>query len=116
MFELWCAQNLANCLKRALKTLICVVALSIVYKKMEIVSMNEIEEIDEDNIWRSCSGCRLDRRATVFFSQLFISVVVICFCIYQLVNSKSCERDSLYSGILTMVIGIFIPSPRIGKR
>jgi hypothetical protein len=82
------------------------------------LSMNEIkdDEDNDENIWRSCSGCLIDSRATVFFSQLFISVIIICFCIYQLVHSQSCERDSLYSGILTMVIGIYIPAPRIGKR
>ena len=82
-----------------------------------IVEMDEIVNNNADeNMWTSCSGCLIDRRATLFFSQLFISTLVLCFCIYQLINSQSCERDSLYSSILTMTIGIYLPAPRIDRR
>lgn len=72
----------------------------------------EIEREKYDNTWDSCCFS-LDKRATLFFSQLFISITVIIFCIYQLLNSSSCETDTLYSGILTLILGVYLPQPKI---
>ena len=76
----------------------------------------ELEEKKYDNTWQSCSGCTLDKRATIFFSQLLIALIIILFCIYQLIHSESCERDSLYSSILTLVLGVFLPNPRMERK
>ena len=60
--------------------------------------------------WKSC--CFMcDKRVIVFASQLLISVTVLVFCMFQLYRSKSCEHDALYSSVLTLVLGCWLPSP-----
>jgi len=68
--------------------------------------------INDDNLWRSC--CLItDRRMIVFFSQLIIGISVISFSFIQLVRNDDCESNQLYVGLVTMIIGIFLPSPRV---
>ena len=74
----------------------------------------DLEERKFDNTWTSCC-LRTDKRAVVFFSQLTISLIVIFFCVYQLIHVEECEAQSLYSSILTLVLGTFLPSPKISK-
>jgi hypothetical protein len=70
-----------------------------------------IDPLKQDNLWRSC--CFLvDKRMTVFISQLIIALAVISFSFVQLIRSNDCESNQLYVGLLTMVLGIFLPSPR----
>jgi hypothetical protein len=61
--------------------------------------------------WRSCSGCLIDKNLLVFSSQLTISVTIIVFALYQLTVSRTCERDSLYAGIVSLILGCWLPSP-----
>lgn len=67
-----------------------------------------------DNTWQSCC-LTVDKRATIFFSQFTIAMVVTAFCIYQLINLDNCEAQSLYSSILTLILGVFLPSPKMRK-
>jgi hypothetical protein len=70
------------------------------------------EKINEDNLWRSC--CLVtDKRMIVFFSQLIIGISVISFSFIQLARNDECESNQLYVGLVTMIIGIFLPSPRV---
>ena len=71
--------------------------------------------LERQNNWRSCCFT-LDRKATVYFSQLFVCIGIIFFCCLQMVRLHNCEAQQLYSSLLTMVIGILIPSPSIRKR
>ena len=73
------------------------------------------KNIEYQNNWKSCCFT-LDRKATVYFSQLFVCVGIIFFCCLQMVRLENCEAQQLYSSLLTMVIGILIPSPSIRKR
>lgn len=75
------------------------------------------ENTDENDLWRSCC-LEMDSSAVLFFSQLFISLIVVIFCIYMLVMSKTCEADSLYSGILSLILGSYLPTPSMsmGRR
>ncbi len=82
---------------------------------MNIVVAPVEESADDDNTWKSCGNCTVDKRSTVFFSQLTIAITVIIFCIAQLSLSDSCEKDSLYSGILMLVVGVYLPSPQIDR-
>ena len=74
----------------------------------------ELKRERYDNTWDSCCF-RLDRRAAMFFSQLFISLLVMVFCLYQLLTKSSCETDALYSGLLTLILGVYLPQPKIKK-
>jgi hypothetical protein len=76
--------------------------------------INVIVDREETDVvrtqWDSCC-MRLDREATIYFSQLSIALITIGFCIFQLSVSETCERDSLYSGVLTLVVGVYLPQP-----
>jgi putative Mn2+ efflux pump MntP len=78
-------------------------------KKIDISNENR-----ENNTYKSCC-LEMDKRALSFFSQLTISLITIGFSISQLALSESCEKDALYSGILTMIIGCWLPQPSMKK-
>ena len=64
--------------------------------------------------WKS--GCfQADKRVVIFFSQFTICLMVISFSLYQLNKDNSCEHQQIYIGLLTMMVGIFLPAPRIQK-
>jgi len=69
------------------------------------------EEADAET-WDSCC-MRIDRRATVYFTQLSISFIIMFFCIYQLLRYEDCDSRNFYSSLLTLVIGMYVPSPAI---
>jgi hypothetical protein len=71
-----------------------------------------VHNVVDDNLWRSC--CLVtDRRMIVFISQLVIGLSVISFSFVQLIRQDQCESNQLYIGLVTMIIGIFLPSPRV---
>ena len=69
-------------------------------------------------MWVCCCSPnnRTDKRIIVFFSQFSITLIIIFFCIYQLLRSNSCESDQLYMSLLTLVIGVYLPSPKLRKN
>jgi hypothetical protein len=58
----------------------------------------------------------LDPRAVVFFSQLFISVGIMTFCVYQLVLYRDCETREGYMALLTFLVGVYLPTPKISSN
>jgi hypothetical protein len=64
--------------------------------------------------WDSCCF-RIDKRVVIFFSQFTIGLMVISFSLYQLNKDNSCDHQQIYIGLLTMMVGIFLPAPRIQK-
>ena len=69
----------------------------------------------DDRTWKSCCLV-INKYAVVFFAQLSITLIVMSFSIYMLLNSTSCEHDAMYSGLLSMCIGVWIKSPSISKK
>tara|TARA_R110000803_G_scaffold197206_1_gene260669 strand:- start:758 stop:1102 length:345 start_codon:yes stop_codon:yes gene_type:complete len=82
-------------------------------------NINRLEELEKkvnvENSWRSCC-LTVDKRAIIFFSQLSISGTVIIFCMYMLGNyHDSCETTNIYIALLTFILGIHLPQPKISK-
>lgn len=74
--------------------------------------MENKEEVaaELETTWKSC--CVLvDRSAVVFFSTLSISLIVIAFCIFQLIRLEDCQSQSTYLGLLGLIIGVWLKSP-----
>jgi len=67
-----------------------------------------------NNEWKSCC-LKMDKNAVKFFTQLAISMCIIGLCIAQLVRLKDCGSQHAYIGLLTLVIGIWLPSPSMTK-
>jgi hypothetical protein len=74
---------------------------------------NNNNEFLEHYIWRSCCGMKLDKRVVVFTSQFIIALMIVIFSLFQLSISNDCNHNQLYTGLLTMIVGIFLPSPRV---
>ena len=72
----------------------------------------EKELIKTENTYRSCC-LTSDKRALQFFSQFTICVGVLLFSMYKLINSVECEETQVYIGMITMIIGIYLPNPKI---
>lgn len=53
-----------------------------------------------------------------FYAQALISVIVLLFCLFNLTfhNKKRQSNDALYSGILNLIIGFWLPSPASGRQ
>lgn len=75
----------------------------------------EQELINVENNYRSCC-LTVDRRALQFFTQLGVSLIVMTLCIYNLViHHDDCDSNQVYMGLLTMIIGVYIPTPTMTK-
>jgi hypothetical protein len=65
-----------------------------------------------NDTWNSCC-MTLDKRATLFFTQLIISLLIMVFCIYQLVHLTDCNSQQTYISMLTLVVGLWLPQPQM---
>jgi len=76
----------------------------------------EIEKdlIETENTYKSCC-LTSDKRALQFFSQFTISVCILLFSMYMLINAEECSESQVYIGLITMIIGVYIPQPSIKK-
>lgn len=77
--------------------------------------MDEIPIDNSTTTWKSCC-IEADRGFVLFFCQFAISVIVVILCSYQLITLTECQSQSLYSGILTLILGTWIPTQRLGNR
>jgi hypothetical protein len=87
-------------------------------KEIEIMSLQhdfKVQDKANDNEWKSCCGKSIDSRAVVYFTQIGIISGIMLFNIYQLTTLESCESQSVYIGLLTMLIGVLCPNPKFVK-
>jgi len=81
-------------------------------QELEIVK----EAVEIENEIKSCCLI-MDFRAVKFFSQLGISLLILGLCISQLViHYDDCNSNQLYSNILMMIIGVWVPQPQYNKK
>ena len=83
------------------------------HKLKDVVEL-ERDLINSENTYKSCC-ISSDKRALAFFSQFTISISVLLFSFYKLINSDRCEDTQVYIGLITMIIGVYIPSPRMNN-
>lgn len=74
----------------------------------------EIENQQTDNTYKSCC-IEMDKRFLQFLSQFVIGFFIIIFCSVQLVRLDKAEDQRTYISLLSLIIGIFLPSPSIKK-
>ena len=83
----------------------------------DIEKLAKVEQniIEKENEYKSCC-LKTDKRALLFFSQLSISLITLLVCIYQLItHHDDCENNQLYSNILMMILGVWVPQPNMKK-
>ncbi len=71
----------------------------------------QVDDGPGDNTWKSCC-LSMDRRAVQYFSQLVIISSVMSLCVYKLATDSSPETRTSFTGLLTLLIGVLIPSPK----
>lgn len=62
--------------------------------------------------WKSCC-LTCDKDVVQYLMKYFILISLMIFFSIELHFSNKCETDQLYTGLLSMVIGIALPSPRL---
>ena len=82
----------------------------------KIILEHEIKVQDEtyDNNWKSCC-ITMDKRAVQYFSQISIICFIIMFNIYQLLTLHECSSQVPYMSLLTFLIGLLCPNPKLGR-
>ncbi len=82
---------------------------------INITDDKEDNEDNEDKVWKSC--CLVcDKSAIVFFSTLFVIIILMPYCMYNITVIKEEENKIYYVSLLTMLIGILLPNPKIKGR
>lgn len=69
-------------------------------------------EHELNGVWRSCCF-QADVKAIQYFTQVLIITCVMSLCVYQLITNASCEAQTGYMGLLTLLLGLLVPAPRI---
>ena len=69
-------------------------------------------KFDHSYKWESCC-LRVDKRALSFFNQLAISASIVAFTVAMLIKNEDCATFSRYSPLLTLVVGVWLPSPQL---
>ena len=86
--------------------------------ELKILEQEHRFKIEDDmykDTWKSCCMI-LDRRAVQYFTQITVIGGTMAFSIAQLYRNDSCEGQQAYLGLLTMLIGILIPSPKFNDK
>ena len=68
---------------------------------------------NNDNKW-DCCCISLDKNCIVYFTQMFILLIVICVSLYKLIDDDQSSRD-LFVSLLSSSIGYILPSPKLSK-
>jgi hypothetical protein len=73
--------------------------------KVEVVSSDS-----SPTMWRSMC-LTMDKNAVQYFTTIGIITGIMGFAIYKLSTNESCESQTAYMGLLTLLLGILSPSP-----
>lgn len=73
----------------------------------------ELERQNTPERWRSCCFGDINKNAMVFFTQVVVLFFFLCFCCSQLIRLETCESQQLYTSLVTLVLGILCPNPKI---
>ena len=64
--------------------------------------------VPQSRLWRSCC-VELDKQAVIYFAQIGIGVAVLAFSAVQLIRSKTCDQSAPYLGLISFIIGTYVP-------
>ena len=83
-------------------------------KKILIDHELKVQDDKYENTWNSCC-LTMDKRAVQYFSQMFIISGIMVFNIAQLIRLQECSHQVPYMSLLTFLIGVLIPNPKISQ-
>lgn len=77
------------------------------------ITQRDIENLEEITKWYMCCLNRTtDSRLLKFIALYIILVGILTFCILMLATSDKCEDTTAYLSLLTLIIGVVIPTPQ----
>lgn len=74
--------------------------------------LEEKKEEKKEDIWRSCCLI-IDKAALKFLIQSGVLAGIIVLSASMLVVSSDCNNQRNWSALLTLCLGVFIPSPKL---
>ena len=86
--------------------------LGVLVTKHKIDVEDDERKFDHSYRWERCC-LRVDKRALSFFTQLTISASIVAFTVGMMVAHQDCATFSRYSPLLTLVVGVWLPSPQL---
>ena len=72
-------------------------------------------EVRANIMWRSCC-VELNRDFTIFFTKYIILIGLMIFFSVELHISITCEDKQLFISLLTLIIGVAIPNPKLSTK
>ena len=80
--------------------------------KMTFQHKLDVDDEEKKNEYSlCCSKRKTDRRLLTFISLFSISVMVLSFSFYMLTTDLDCNQESVYVGLISMIVGIWMKSP-----
>jgi hypothetical protein len=79
-------------------------------KDLELQRTNS--EINGRKRWKSCCFY-VDREVVVFSTKYFILISLMIFFSAELHISSTCEDKQLFMSLLTLMIGVAVPNPKL---
>tara|TARA_Y100000296_G_scaffold86627_1_gene127044 strand:+ start:471 stop:803 length:333 start_codon:yes stop_codon:yes gene_type:complete len=67
----------------------------------------------ERSVWFCCKNGRTDSKLLQFIVSTTFSFIILMFSIFQLIRLDDPQAQNTYISLLTLVFGIFIPTPRV---
>ena len=83
--------------------------------KLEMAHKIQMAEKEQENTWKSCCY-NVNKDAVQYFTTIFIICGIMIFCIFKLTTDSSCEVQTAYMGVLTLLLGLVSPSPVFKKK
>ena len=71
----------------------------------------KIDIKEENEEWAICCS-----RSSAHFIKYMVQVIVcLCILIFAIINISLGRTDSVYWSMITLIIGVFVPSPSLSK-
>ena len=81
-----------------------------IFRRIEL----EKRQMRLENEWKLPGNRSIDKRIVKFGMQFGLGVMMLSFSLYKLADETlSCEAKTVYTSLLMMIIGVFVPNPNI---
>ena len=71
-------------------------------------------EFERVYMYKLCCAA-VDKRALTFFAQTLFSITIASFCIGMLARNQDEKTFDRYMPLLTFIVGVWIPQPKMSK-
>ena len=72
-----------------------------------------IRQTPTENVWFCCKKGRTDARLVHYLTTVVFSFIILMFSITQLLRLPTGPEQNTYISLITLVFGIFIPTPKV---